>query len=213
MSLEKEQYDHVIDLMEGKIQPDPILVDLNNWSKLHMGIEIYDYFCEKVNGLTRLMLVVWDMKTYRSLFGEFNHDKIKQTMYANAFSRFAQKHNMHEEYHNPEKIFVAYDFIKNELTKRSLNEEPDVIERAKKLHNDIHNVVLYETIFFVVYKEEAQKIKHETDGVSQKIKQKIRQMVSGHDTYVTMEKGAWVEFLSQEYLDKNCRGSVILYMH
>lgn len=64
-----------------------------------------------------------------------------------------------------------------------------------------------------MYKEEAQKIKHETDGVSQMIKQKISQMVSGHDTYGTMEKGAWVEFLSQEYLDKNCRGSVILYMH
>lgn len=211
--MEKEQYDHVIDLIEGKIQPDPILVDLNNWSKLHMGIEIYDYFCEKVNGLTRLMLVVWDIKIFRSLHDEFNYDKIKQTMYANAFSRFAAKYNMHEEYHNPDKIFVAYDYIEEELKKRSLKKVPDLLERAKALHKDIHDVVPYQIMFFVVYKTEAQKIMHESDGVSDMIKQKMSQMISGTDADGNAKEEAWVDFLSQEYLDKHCRGSVILYMH
>ncbi|MBQ2980553.1 MAG: hypothetical protein IJD58_00335 [Lachnospiraceae bacterium] len=211
--MEKEQYDHAIDLIEGKIQPDPILVDLNNWSKLHMGIEIYDYFCEKVNGLTRLMLVVWDIKIFRSLHDEFNYDKIKQTMYANAFSRFAAKYNMHEDYHNPEKIFVAYDFIENELTKRSLKNISDIKEIVKTLHNDISAVVQYDKILFVLYKEEKQKIKHESDGVNEMIKAKINELVSEHDLYGTMENGAWVEFLSQEFLDKNFRGSIIYYMH
>lgn len=211
--MEKEQYDHVTDLIEGKIQPDPILVDLNNWSKLHMGIEIYDYFCEKVNGLTRLMLVVWDIKIFRSLHDEFNYDKIKQTMYANAFSRFAAKYNMHEDYHNPEKIFVAYDFIENELTKRSLKNISDIKEIVKTLHNDISAVVQYDKILFVLYNEEKQKIKHESDGVNEMIKAKINELVSEHDLYGTMENGAWVEFLSQEFLDKNFRGSIIYYMH
>lgn len=211
--MEREQYDHVIDLMDGKIQPDPILTDLNNWSKMHMGIEIYDYFCEKVNGLTRLMLVVWDLKTFRSLHAEFNYDKVKQTMYANAFSRFAAKYNMHEDYHNPEKIFVAYDFIEEELTKRSLKKVPDLIESAKTLHEDIHDVVQYKKIIFIVYRKESQKIKHKTDGVNEMIKQKINEMAQGYDDYETMENGVWVDFLSQEYLDKNCRESVVLYMH
>lgn len=211
--MEREQYDHVIDLIDGKIQKDPILTDLNNWSKMHMGIEIYDYFCEKVNGLTRLMLVVWDIKTFRSLHAEFGYDKVKQTMYANAFSRFAGKYNMHEDYHNSEKIFVAYDFIEEELKKRSLKKVPDLLERAKVLHKDIHDVVLYQTMFFVVYKTEAQKIMHESDGVSEMIKEKMSQMISGTDADGNAKEDAWVDFLSQEYLDKHCSGSVILYMH
>ena len=211
--MEKEQYDHVIDLIEGKIQPDPILVELNNWSKMHMGIEIYDYFCEKVNGLTRLMLVVWDINIFRSLHDEFNYDKIKQTMYANAFARFAEKYNLHLDYHDPKKIFVAYDFIENELTKRSLKDVSDLIEIVKTLHSDISDVVQYEKILFVLYKEETQKIKHETDGVNEMIKKRINELVLAHDVYGTMENGAWVEFLSQEYLDKQCSGSIIYYMH
>ena len=80
MFLETEQLDHVIDLIDGKTQPDPVLVDLKNWSKLHMGIEIYDYFCEKVNGLTRLKLVVWDLETEMKLKDGIHFDKVKQAM-------------------------------------------------------------------------------------------------------------------------------------
>ena len=213
MFLESEQLDHVIDLIDGKIQPEPIFVDLQNWSKMHMGIEIFDYFCEQVNGLTRLKLVVWDIETEMKLKAGIDYDKIKQTMYANAFSRFAIKYGVHEEFHDPEKIFVVADTLKEQIRSRMVKKVDAEIEGLKNINADIHKIFNDYGSFIIIYKTEAQKVFHETDGLNDKISQMIDSIVASIDNYGLYPNGVSLRFLSQELLDKKYGGSIINYLH
>lgn len=213
MFLETEQLDHVIDLIDGKTQPDPVLVDLKNWSKLHMGIEIYDYFCEKVNGLTRLKLVVWDLETEMKLKDGIHFDKVKQAMYANAFSRFAAKYSMHEEYHDPQKIFLVVDTLKEQMRSRVVKVVDEEIKELENIHEDIHYIHNDYGSFIIIYKTEAQKAAHEIDGFNTMISQKIDNIVAKIDSYNLYPNGVSLRFLSKEILDKEYGGSVINYLH
>ena len=213
MFLEREQVDHVFDLLDGKIKPEPILVDLQNWSKNQMGIEIYDYFCEQVNGLTRLTLVVWDLETEMKLKNGIHFDKIKQTMYANAFSRFAIKYGVHEEYHDPDKIFVVADTLKEQMRSRVVKEVKADIEDVKNMHEDIHKIFNDYGSYIIVYKTEAQKDKHKIDGLNAMISQRIDNIVATVDKYNLYPQGVSLRFISQELLDKKYGGSVINFLH
>lgn len=213
MFLESEQLDHVIDLIDGKIKPDPILVDLQNWSKMHMGIEIYDYFCEQVNGLTRLKLVVWDIETEMKLKDGIHFDKVKQAMYANAFSRFAVKYDVHKEFQDPQAIFVVTDTLKEQLRSRVVKDVKVDIEEVKNMHEDIHNIFNDYGSYIVIYKTEAQKTIHETDGLNAMISQRLDSIVATVDRYNMYSEGVSLRFISQELLDKEYGGSIINYLH
>ena len=212
MFLEAEQLDHVMDLINGKTQPEPILTDLKNWSKQYMEIEIYDYFCEKVNGLTRLKLVVWDLETEMKLKDGIDFDKVKQAMYANAFSRFAAKYGVHEEYHDPKNIFVVADTLKEQLRSRVVKTVREEIDGIKNIHEDIHSIFNDYGSFIIIYKTEAQKTMHETDGLTTMISQKIDSIVAKVDSYNLYQNGVSLRCISKELLDKKYGGSVINYL-
>ena len=66
MFLEPQQYEHVIQILSGKIKPDPILVALQEWARKEMATEVYDFVCDyAVSGFLRLQIILWDRKDYR----------------------------------------------------------------------------------------------------------------------------------------------------
>lgn len=213
MFLEDKQLEHVIALLDGKKEPEPILVDLQNWSKMHMGIEIYDYFCEHVNGLTRLKLVVWDLETEMKLKDGIQYDKVKQAMYANAFSRFAKKYDVHRDFHEPEVIFVVTDTLKEQLRSRAVKDVKVDIEEVKNMHKDIHDIFNDYGSYIVVYKTEAQVVMHKADGLNILISQRLNNIVARVDKYNMYSNGVSLRFISQELLDKEYGGSIINYLH
>ena len=213
MFLESEQLDHIVGLLDGKLKPEPILVDLQNWSKMHMDIEIYDYFCEQVNGLTRLKLVVWDLETEMKLKDGIHFDKVKQTMYANAFSRFAAKYDVHKDFHDPQAIFIVVDTLKEQLRSRVVKDIKVDIEEVKNMHEDIHNIFNDYGSYIVIYKTEAQKTSHEMDGLNAMISQRLDSIVATVDKYNMYSNGVSLRFISQELLDKKYGGSIINYLH
>ena len=55
MFLEEQEYQHVLALLDKKIEKTPILEELALWVKQEFDVDIHDYVCDKTkNGLTRL---------------------------------------------------------------------------------------------------------------------------------------------------------------
>ncbi len=204
--LNKEQCNHVIDLIDGKIQKSDLLAELSEWSKTEFGIDILDYVCDTTeNELTRLVIVVWDYFDMRSFMDEYNYDKSKQILIRNKFSALAQKYRIHREYQNPAKIFVCYDTIADEVRKEILEKSTNELLALKT--EDIWNIIIcYESIH--IFYETDQQIKdHEADGFSEKLKEMSSQIVRKYDNHNVLFRGVPCKFTSHQIFDEVYRGN------
>ena len=104
MFLSEKEYQRVLDLLDRKICPHPLLQELTEWSEARYHLKIHDYICDtNPGGQTRLKLVVWDYKQEEKLKEPpyYNYNKETQRAYAEKFGELARKYNMHEAYHDP----------------------------------------------------------------------------------------------------------------
>lgn len=61
MLLSDTEYNHVIDLIDKKLNPTPLLIELTEWMKKEFEVQIYDYICDYIqSGQIRLKIVLWD---------------------------------------------------------------------------------------------------------------------------------------------------------
>ncbi len=206
MFLNKEQCNHVIDLIDGKIHRSELLSELSEWSKTEFGIDILDYVCDTTdNELTRLVIVVWDYFNMRSFMDDYNYDKNKQILIRNKFSMLAQKYRIHRDYQNQGKIFVCYDTIADEIRKEILKKSTNELLALKT--EDIWNIIICNESIHIFYETDQQIKDHEADGFSEKLKGMSSQIVKKYDNYNLLSRGVFCKFISHQTFDKIYRGS------
>ena len=215
MFLTDEEYEHIMAIADGEIQDD-IVAELKSWTKEEFGLVVFGYICDKTNGLTRLRIVLWDLKAERTLHDEncfANYDKEKQRKFSEAFARIVIKHNKHPEYHNPEKVFVTYETIRDENDKRTVGQVSGEIERVKELSPDIKGVFFNQGSVYIIYHTDLQVQRHKVDGLDNKIKEYVGQIIKKSDKYGVMPGCSVSGFISQQMLDRRYGGSIINYFH
>lgn len=210
MFLEPKQYEHVIEILSGKIKPEPLLAQLQEWARRTMEIEVYDFSCDySKSGFLRLQIILWDREEYREMHCSGNYDPKKQKMFAVKFAELAKAHNVHKEYWNADDIFVSYDTIADEIQKRILQNSKVKIMEIK--HPDIWKM---ENIFegiHVFYQTDQQIEDHEKDGLSNRIEQMCSEIVKRDDPFGVFEQGIKCVFTSKQTLDEKYAGSMFYY--
>ncbi len=59
MFLSDTEYAHVIDLLDKKMEPSPLFIELADWMKLEFDVQIYDYICDYIeSGQIRLKIIL-----------------------------------------------------------------------------------------------------------------------------------------------------------
>lgn len=170
MFLEPNQYEHVIQILSGKIKPEPILVQLQEWARKEMATEVYDFVCDyAVSGCLRLQIILWDRKEYKEMHDSGNLDHQKQKKFAVKFAELAKVHKVHKEYWNADDIFVCYDTIADEIEKRILQNNKAKIMEIR--HPHIWKIEIIFEGFHVFYQTDKQIEEHEKDGLSNRIEQ------------------------------------------
>ena len=215
MFLSDEQYIHVLDLIDKKVMPGPLLSELKAWALNSLQVILFDYIRDTtVNGLTRLKIVLWDYEAERAMNDGPNLNPEYQKMFAKVFSALARKYNVHPEYHNENDIFVCYDTIKDEIQTRILKSARKQIEELKDIGPWASDVWKIEIIFggiHIFYETDAQIVQHEKDGISKALREECTRILKSNDTYNVFEKGALCTFTSKQTLDEKYAGSMFYY--
>ena len=213
MFLTDEEYEKIMEVAEGKVK-DEILDELKSWANDEFGVVVFGYICDKTNGLTRLRIVLWNLNVEREFHDKevfVNYDKVKQRMFAENFARIAAKYDKYPEYHNSDKIFVAYTTIKDEIEKRSLKKVRDEIDKVKELSPDILYVYDNQSCLYVVYQTDLQVERHKVDGLNKRVKEYIGEVIKSCDEYGVMPGYSVSGFLSQQMLERRYGGSIRNY--
>lgn len=109
MFLEEKEYNHVIDLIENRIEPSPLLSDFGEWFYDKYKVKLYAYLCDTtITELTRLRAVLFDHEDSRKFHNGANLDKKYQREIADKFSELSIKYKCNLEYQNPKNVFVCY---------------------------------------------------------------------------------------------------------
>ncbi len=215
MFLSDEQYIHVLDLIDKKVMPGPLLSELKAWALNSLQITMYDYICDTtVNGLTRLKIVLWDYEAESAMMDGANLNPEYQKMFAKVFSALARKYDLHPGYHNEKDIFVCYDTIKDEVQKNILKKVRKQIEGLKDNGPWASDVWKIEIIFggiHIFYETDAQIVQHEKDGISKALRDECTRILQSQDSYNAFEKGALCTFTSKQTLDEKYAGSMFYY--
>ena len=215
MFLSETEYTQVINLIDKKVMPGPLLSELKAWALNSLQITMYDYICDTtVNGLTRLKIVLWDYEAERAMMDGANLNPEYQKMFAKVFSALARKYDLHPGYHNEKDIFVCYDTIKDEVQKNILKKVRKQIEGLKDSGPWASDVWKIEIIFggiHIFYETDAQIVQHEEDGISKALREECTRILQSQDSYNAFEKGALCTFTSKQTLDEKYAGSMFYY--
>ena len=210
MFLEPKQYEHILDILKDKIQPEPLLIELQNWASKELGIEIYEFVCDyAITGLLRLTIILWDRDEYKKMFHSGNLDAKKQKKIAVKFAELARAHNLYREYWDSKDIFVCYDTVADEIKKHILENNRTKITEIK--HPDIWKIeIIFEGIH-VFYQNDEQIKMHENDGLSNKIEEMCSGIVKKEDIFHAFGKGVKCVFTSRQTLNEKYHGSMFYY--
>lgn len=211
MFLSEMDYNHIIDLMEEKTKPSPILSDLQEWFYDKYEIKLYDYICDTTNdGLIRLKAVLFGYEEQRKMCNGVNYDTVKQHEIGNKFSELAIRYNCHIEYQNPEKVFVCYDTIRDEIVKRTLKQAE---KRIKSIyHKDIWKIEIVFEGIHVFYQTDEQMERHCSDDVNEMINNTVTNIIKPYDKYNIYKQGISCTFTSKQTLDEKYAGSMYSYL-
>lgn len=210
MFLEEQEYQHVLALLDKKIEKTPILEGLTLWVKQEFDVDIYDYVCDKTkNGLTRLRIVVWDYAVTERFCNGANYDTKKQRKFQVKFSELARKYDIHPEYHNANTVFVCFETIRDQIAGKLLWSLKDNIYALQK--DDIWKIsIIFESVH-IFYETDAQITAHEEDGTSGSLTEMITEIVKVHDRYQVFKDGVPCVFTSHQTLDEKYKGSMFFY--
>lgn len=202
MLLTKEQYARAKDLYDKKVAPSPLLSELAAWAGENFRVTVIDYICDiRSDGHLRLKLVLWDYVEEKLLRNGCNYDAQIQKLFAEKFAEISCKYQVHTEYQKPEKVFVCYDTLKDEI-------RGDVLQKAKEefgqlAGGEIWKVKVNRENITIFYKTDAQIEENEKNGTSEALKQKCIDIIKKYDDYGLWENGIFCEFCShQTFLEK-----------
>ena len=86
MFLTGEQYIHAISLYNEEAEPSPLHTKLSAWAEKQYGIKVIDYICDKrLDGMLRMVPVLWDDKEIRTLMMLGNYNPEIQHAFAKKF--------------------------------------------------------------------------------------------------------------------------------
>ena len=210
MFLEPKQYEHIVEILNGKIQPKQLLIELQDWARKRLEIEIYEFVCDyAITGKLRLKIILWDTDEYRKMFLSSGFDVNKQKLIAEKFAELAKTHNVYKEYWDSKDIFVCYDTIADEIKKHILENNRAKIMKIK--HHDIWKVeIIFESIH-IFYQTDEQIKAHENDGLSKKIGEKCWNIIKKEDVFHAFNKGINCVFTSRQTLNEKYKGSMFYY--
>lgn len=210
MFLSDEEYQHVLDLLDGKIEKSPLLVELAAWAMEEFSLKIYDYICDHTNnGLTRLRVIVWDDKAQKAMRDGVNYSKEKQQQFQQKFAALARKYNAHPEYHNENNIFVTWSAVKDQIIDKALWDVRTQISDLKQ--GDIWKITIIFEQVHIFYETDAQIEQHEQDGSSEALRQKIGEICRRNDKYQVFDNGVSCVFTSHQTLNEKYKGSMFYY--
>ena len=213
MFLTDEQYNEIIAMLDGSIEQSPLLKELEAWFNKEFEILIFGYLCERtINNLTRLKIVIWSDK-FQHIFREkdsVNYDKKIQEKIAIKFSQLAVKYNLHPEYHNYKDIFVCTDTLSDQIASKTMW---SVKDRVMSLATgDIWKIYLSGGHVHIFYETDEQIEQHKNDGLNDRIKHQIWDIVKSVDKYNVFYKGVGCTFTSQQTLEEKYSGSMYFYL-
>lgn len=213
MFLKSSEYNHVIDLLERKIKPPPLFIELEKWYETSFGQKLYGYICDHTsNGLIRLQLVLWGHEDKRRMYTSDggNLDEEKQTKISHKFAQLAKSYNSYPEYQNPGNVFVCYETIEDEILKRILQKaEPKI----KKIHGyDIWKIEIAFGSVHIFYETDKQIELHASDGVNDLLKRKISKIIRPYDKYGICTGGASCIFTSKQTFEDKYRNNMYYYL-
>lgn len=195
MFLEDSEYRYAMDLYDGKTQKSPLLLELSEWFAKEFGLQLYGYLCDETNGLTRLRMILWDLEANRSMQSDFGYDKAKQRKVREQFAALCVKYNEHPEYQQGSKVFVGFETLEDEISKRTLREVSEEICNIQGY--DIWKITARTSGVDIFFETEAQIEQHKNDGVCALLEQKITSIVQKQDTYHIFNKG--MDIANQEF--------------
>ena len=212
MFLSEQEYQHVLDLMEGRIVPGPLLKELAEWTGERFGVKVYDYICDQTtNGLTRLRVVVWDREVHDVFMDAGNYNKSIQMQFQEEFAFLARKYMVHPEYYDAEKIFVCWETVKDQIVSKELWLSRMEFFNLKLSRNDIWKIEIIFQSVHVFYETDDQVETHASDGVSEGLRRQISDIMRSADRYGVFKDGVSCVFTSHQTLNEKYRGSMFYY--
>lgn len=216
MFLSNEEYAHVMGLLNGTIRKTPLLDELADWAKREIGVDVYAYFCDYAKtGLLRLKIVLWDMREKRKLEyhseKEFGYDPEVQKRFQVQFAALAGQYGVHPEYQNGSSFWVCYETVEDEIQKKILQAERKKILGLASGQRDIWKIEIIFSGIHIFYETDEQIQLHETDGVSDRLRQCCMDIVRDHDKFWVFLQGIPCVFTSKQTLDEKYAGSMFNY--
>lgn len=216
MFLSDGEYVHVIGLLGGTVQKSPLLAELASWAKQELGVDVHAYFCDCAKtGLLRLKIVVWDWREKQKLEyhsgREFGLDPEVQKKFQVKFAALSGKYGVHPKYQNGSSFWVCYETIEDEIQKKILWGERERIWGLALGQRDIWKIEIIFSSVHIFYETDEQIQLHETDGVSDRLRQSCMDIVKVHDRFGVFSKGVSCVFTSKQTLDEKYAGSMFYY--
>ena len=214
MLLSEKEYLHVLDMMNGNNESDPIFTGFRDFFRKTFNCELYDYIVDKIDSERgRLRYVVWDTEIHESFFTRtktyYGRDNEKEQLIKETFSRLCRQENMHSYFHDPARYFAVPETIKDELQK-------DIQKKAQQQIREYLNclpIKRYEFFFetvHVFYETDADIVRHEKDGMSAEIEKAIYQIKKPFDEFGALDD-AGVVFSSIQTLNEKYDGNMFYY--
>ena len=215
MLLSKERYGHALRCLDMRGQEDGtaegrLLRELQEWGRDRGGLELCDYFCDRMeSGRLRLTIVLWDTESRKKIMKGANYNEKKQRAFADRFAELSRKYGIYREYWKGWDVFVAFDTLKDEI-------QSDTAERAEReicalACGDIWRIEVFYGRVHCFYETDAQVLAHEKDGVSKAFRESCGDIVKRYDRYGVFQDGISCTFTSRQTLDEKYDGKMFFY--
>ena len=214
MLLSEKEYLHVLNMMRGETEPDPVFTGFREFMRRTFKCELYDYIVDKIDDERgRLRYIVWDEETDESFFTRsetyYGRDSKKELMIKEAFSLLCRQENMHSDFHDPASYYALPETIKDELQK-------DIQKKVEKQISEyLNSLPIKKHAFFfesvhIFYKTDADIVLHQKDGLSAEIEKTIYQIKKPFDEFGALDD-AGVVFSSIQTLNEKYDGNMFYY--
>ena len=215
MPLNSDEYQHIVDLMRGKEEPDPVLTGMKDLFRKEWDCELYDCIADRLSdGQGRLRYVVWDRSIQESFMTRsesfYGCDAAKEAVIKKEFSRLCRQESILNSFHDPENYFALPAAIAEKLAE-------DIAHRAEKQVRQylgtITPVCRYE--FFsdtvhIFYRLDADIAGHQKDGLSEAIENRILAIKKAYDEFGVLTD-AGVTFSSLQTLREKYDNNMFYY--
>ncbi|MHB1455690.1 MAG: hypothetical protein ACYC0V_02130 [Armatimonadota bacterium] len=215
--LDDNIYQETKELILGKHEKTPLLIELSDWFMSEYSIKILNIQFNKLTGPNekrhRLYIIIEKTEDYKKMWNDFLHPNENcQRRIALEFRRLALKHNFADA-SKLNNLFITYnDFSEEAKTEANWNAAKDVKLQIMSAYTGVWNVVSRFTDSSVLYFTDAEIAINEQNGLSQIITNTYYSILKKYDdlNYYTREN-IHLEFDSKENLDNNFEGSLFYY--